>query len=388
MTHFNVLKSADLIIDQIYEGGRKGNASDDPLPHLLGVSNSAGFRHLGKRPRVNTLKLLVLYTNLRDPNWPDSMDPETGIFTYYGDRRTPGPLHETPRSGNQILANLFEARHGDISKFPPILIFGNAGRFRDVRFYGLAVPGAEGMTQDEDLVAVWRSSGDQGIRYQNYRARFTILNVPVISRAWISDIQDGCALPSRLAPKPWLDWVKLRKYAPIEAEQIIKTRSKNEQLPHNLEDIRILSLVYERYKNAPIDFERCAVEIAKLSMPSIARVDLTRPWRDGGRDALGTYQIGQERSAIKVEFSLEAKCYSTSHGVGVKLLSRLISRLRHRQFGILVTTSYLSGQAYQEITNDQHPIIIISGKDIVSILKTKIGDLHRIREWLGSLSES
>jgi hypothetical protein len=33
---------------------------------------------------------------------------------------------------------------------------------------------------------------------------------------------------------------------------------------------------------------------------------------------------------------------------GVREMSRLISRLRHRQFGVLVTTSYVDNQAYRE----------------------------------------
>lgn len=49
-------------------------------------------------------------------------------------------------------------------------------------------------------------------------------------------------------------------------------------------------------------------------------------------------------------------------------ISRLISRIRHRQFGVLVTTSTVRRQAYQEVREDRHPIIFISGKDIAEIL--------------------
>ena len=100
------LENSDLIVDEIYGGSRNGNASDDPLPILVGVDNQAGFRHLGPRPKTETLKLIVLKTSLKEPDWPDNLDPETGIFTYYGDRRTPGELHDTPRQGNLILKNL------------------------------------------------------------------------------------------------------------------------------------------------------------------------------------------------------------------------------------------------------------------------------------------
>jgi hypothetical protein len=55
---------------------------------------------------------------------------------------------------------------------------------------------------------------------------------------------------------------------------------------------------------------------------------------------------------------MEAKCYSPNHSVGVHEMSRLISRIKHRQFGALVTTSYVNNQAYKEVKEDQHPILI------------------------------
>jgi len=100
-----------------------------------------------------------------------------------------------------------------------------------------------------------------------------------------------------------------------------------------------------------------------------SQLELTRPSRDGGRDAIGFYDIGLGHSHIAVDFAMEAKCKALNSGVGVKETSRLISRLRHRQFGVLVTTSYVNTQAYKEIKDDSHPIIIIAASDIVSILK-------------------
>jgi len=52
--------------------------------------------------------------------------------------------------------------------------------------------------------------------------------------------------------------------------------------------------------------------------------------------------LGPASDPVAVEFALEAKCYAANHGVGVRETSRLIFRLRHRQFGVLVTTSYLA----------------------------------------------
>ena len=92
------------------------------------------------------------------------------------------------------------------------------------------------------------------------------------------------------------------------------------------------------------------------------------------RDAVGRYLLGLSDDPVYAEFSLEAKCYQPGFNgksvnrIGVKEVSRLISRIRHRQFGVLVTTSVVHKQAYQEVREDRHPIIFISGRDIAEIL--------------------
>lgn len=381
------LTQCDLIIDQVYGGSRNGNASDDPLPKLLGVDNSAGFRHLGKRPGIDTLKLLALKSNFNDPDWPDNLNTENGIFTYYGDNKSVGDIHDTPRQGNLILRNLFDARHSttEFNHFPVILLFGGTGNYRDVRFLGLAVPGAQNLRPDEDLVAIWRAKGTISERFQNYKSIFTVLDVPTIKREWINDIKNSAATMSQHAPKLWLDWIMSRTYKPLCAPHSIEIRNKEQQLPKNQENQKVLSLVYEKFKNNPFDFEKCAVEIARLMMSDIGSCKITRPSRDGGRDAIGTYRIGSGPSAIEVEFALEAKCYKPGTSVGVKELSRLLSRLRHRQFGILVTTSYLGGQAYTELKDDRHPVVVISAEDIASLLKERIGSNSSIAHWLENI---
>jgi len=46
------MPSSDLVVDGVYPGGRAGNASDDPLGDLVGVSNSGGFRYLGSLEKL------------------------------------------------------------------------------------------------------------------------------------------------------------------------------------------------------------------------------------------------------------------------------------------------------------------------------------------------
>jgi hypothetical protein len=108
--------------------------------------------------------------------------------------------------------------------------------------------------------------------------------------------------------------------------------------------------------------------------PRVITDEITRASVDGGRDAVGRYLLGLSADPVYAEFSLEAKCYQPpmdgmrGNSVGVKEASRLISRIRHRQFGVLVTTSFVARQAYEEVREDRHPIIFLSGKDIADVL--------------------
>jgi hypothetical protein len=378
---FADLKNADLRVDAIYQGGRAGNSGDDPLNALLKVSLMGGFRYRGA---LDALELVVLTTTMNDPDWPDEIDRETGIFTYYGDNKKPGrALHETPRHGNEILRQLFAMAHGkpeDRRRLPPVLVFASTGTWRDMVFVGLAVPGTSDLRASEDLVAIWKIG--EGRRFQNYRARFTIIDEPVVSRAWVHDIIAGNP-HSMHAPRSWATWAEHGERRPLLATRSIEHRRKPEQLPSDDDGRAIIRLIHQWFSDRPHDFERCAADLTRLMLPDVAALDVTRPSRDGGRDAIGRLRIGKGPSSILVDFAIEAKCYEMTSSVGVRDVSRLISRLRHRQFGILVTTSYLESQAYQEIKEDQHPIIVLAASDIVELLRANgRSDGNSVREWL------
>lgn len=360
------LPNADLIVDACYRGSRKGNAADDPLNRLVGVSNQGGFRILGTVARP---KLVVITSSLSDPDWPDELDHESGTFTYFGDNKKPGTeLHDTRRWGNRLLRDSFAAAHAgsDGRKIvPPILVFASAGTWRDVLFRGLAVPGAEGLSQVDDLVAIWKSKERQ--RFQNYRAVFTIVDTPVVSRKWLNEITAGDTLGEN-CPREFRSWVERGTIKPLRAKPSIEIRKREAQLPNDELRRRLLQQIRDRYSADPFAFETFACRIARLHLSSVTSMEATPPRRDGGRDAIGLLRIGSGASSIVIDFALEAKCYGEKNSVGVKEMSRLISRLRHRQFGIMVTTSYVHSQAYSEIKDDGHPIIVISGGDLVDIL--------------------
>src|SRR5262249_2553957 len=235
---------------------------------------------------------------------------------------------------------------------------------RDVIFRGLAVPGVEGDPAD-DLVAIWRSK--RGERFQNYRAKFTILDTGIVMRSWIEAVRAGDSF-DHSAPSAWLKWTEKGVYQPLTAEPTIEYRTKEQQTPAPGRDELIVRCILEYFKDNPYGFEHCAARLAAMMDPNINIEVITRPSVDGGRDAIGTYGVGPLADRISLDFALEAKCYAPDNGVGVKELSRLISRLRHREFGILVTTSFLGHQAYQELRSDNDPVIVIASAAIATIL--------------------
>jgi reverse gyrase len=88
-----------------------------------------------------------------------------------------------------------------------------------------------------------------------------------------------------------------------------------------------------------------------------------------------------------LEFILEAKCYSINNSVGVKETSRLISRIRENQFGVLITTSFVAKQAYEEVREGIRPVVILSGADVISVLKANgIYSKKLLDQWLTEIS--
>ncbi|GLV91805.1 restriction endonuclease [Streptomyces lavendulae subsp. lavendulae] len=383
---FSDLETADLQVDALYAGGTNGNSGDDPMSKLIkGIGNQGGFRYAGS-PTGRTVKLAVLYTSGGEVDWPDYLDVHTGTFTYYGDNRRPGQgLHETPRSGNVLLRDVFAASHEEPTvraKVPPFLLFEKAAKKgRSVLFRGLLAPGGPTMTSDDELAAIWRATA--GKRFQNYRAHFTVLDVDRIPRSWIQHLLVGGDPLGGDCPEVWRTWAESRVYRPLLAPSTTTIRSTTDQLPEDSAGRAMLEEIRDYFRGREHGFEACAVAIWRLIAPSTGAVDVTRPSRDGGRDAVGAYVLGPVASRIAIDFALEAKCYAASNSVGVREVSRLISRIRHRNFGVLVTTSFFNKQVQEEVHEDGHPIALVCGRDIVDALRQHGRTTEdSVREWL------
>jgi len=221
---FEDLITSDLIPGAVYESDPTRNTyGAEPLSNMFpGTGNNGGFRY--KRNSLGEVISLFLTTNGIEGEWPDSFDSKSGVFTYFGDNRTPGVgLLETSRKGNLVLSQIFEARHGsreDRLKCPLILIFQSTREARNMEFLGLAVPGASFAKLGEDLVAIW-SSKDGGV-FQNYRALFTVLDTGTISGDWVREVLANAHLDlgDIRVPRNLLKWMISGEYLPIQKNSL------------------------------------------------------------------------------------------------------------------------------------------------------------------------
>lgn len=335
---FAEIDTADLLVDAVYEGGTAKNLGSEVLSKVMHVGNSGGFRKcmkLGENgKKAKDVAYVCIYTTGEEIEWRDEIDRTLGRFTYWGDNRKAGnPMIKTKFGGNSFLQNIFaKLAAGQRKQIAPAFIFQKyCGR--DVVFCGLAVPGDRRMNPQDALVSVWAQNKEG--RYQNYKSTFTILDIPKIDRQWLVDLENDRGYESQYAPKAWLCWVDKNEYKPLITEKNpIKYRKANEQLPApgSLEYQMLETLI--SYFADPYAFEACACKIVQIMDSNIISIEATRRTRDGGRDAVGKYRVGTIVNGIELEFALEAKRYKISNAVGVKETSRLISRIKHRQFGI------------------------------------------------------
>ena len=393
---FKNLKTADLIVDTIYEGGTTGiGKANEVISKLIpGCSNSSGFRIVKRNDGTGLPAYVILYTDMKQLAWPDFLDEETGIFRYYGDNKNPGKALLS-KKGNKLLEVVFDCLNSNdesIKNIPPFFIFKSTGHGWDVQFLGLAAPGNPKISPDRDLVAFWRTL--DGKRFQNYEAYFTVLDTEeAIDRQWLDALVNNHADNLQYAPSAWLRFIHQGRngITPLIAKKLPKVPDKYAQLQSDNEGMLCLDKIREYYKNNAFGFERCAQDLLEKMDEHFQDFNLTRPWRDGGRDALGYYVIGNKSKAnypLRIDCALEAKCYSKDNSVGVKEMSRLISRIRYRQFGVMMTTSYVHKQAYEEVIEDGHPILIVSASDIAQILRSNSILSTNIDEWLFALDQS
>lgn len=156
-----------------------GGLASEPISKLLPVGNRGGIRYAGSLQRPSHL---ALFMTAAEPEWPDAF--ANGSLIYWGDNRKPGSdLHDTPKRGNLLLRNIFQAAWDPSARWrmPLTCVFAHQAGTRSVQLLSFVVPGGTRGDQDDHLVAVWRKG--EGGWFQNYRATFVALPVERVTKA-------------------------------------------------------------------------------------------------------------------------------------------------------------------------------------------------------------
>lgn len=394
----------DLVIDRIYPNYPQPRANRS-YTDMLGTARGGAIRYVNKSNAdkyegCGRYAYVVLSTTFDINEWPDRIIRQTGDVFFYGDNRD-NKKDINDRLGNKILVDIFECTHRDEDRqlIPPILLFETKNKAAEKdqetgysRFLGLLVPGTAN-SGFNDLVQEWRINND-GDRFPNYRARFTILNVNTVSREWLRKRVEDPEHSDEDAPKEWKDYIERGKNGinPLRAETGRNPVDKKLQLPgENTPDARMLQAIVSHY-NSDSDgnsygFEVLAAKLVTMFDSNFDNLKITSRSRDGGYDAFGEYKIGPKNHRVPIILNclIEAKCYARTNSVGVKEVSRLLSRMKLGDIGVFVTTSFVLDHAYRETILDDRKILFITGQDIIDILRVNGVNETNLKGWLDEL---
>ncbi|MEV4067623.1 restriction endonuclease [Nonomuraea dietziae] len=104
---------------------------------------------------------------------------------------------------------------------------------------------------------------------------------------------------------------------------------------------------------------------------------LTRRSGDGGADFVGRLDLGSGLAGTSLVVLGQAKCIKPDRLIPADQVARVVARLRRGWIGVYVTTGAYSEPAQLEMVEDQYPIILINGTDLVRELHGIARDDHR-----------
>jgi hypothetical protein len=343
------------------------NAPGDEFLGWINVPGS-GMRNMGGiRPlkfvnlREQATAALVLVTDERSAGstsnpWDDLIDIPHGRIVYWGDAKFDESRLVDDFPGNRAMHDAFnQVLDGKVALVPPVLHFSKQ-RTGWLRFNGLCVL--------DKLELTWFE--DHGRPVRNYRAHLTILDEEFVDVAWLHSRMTASTrmeLEGR-GPASWQRYQdgvidRLRVWAPL-------VRSAASQLPKaGSVDAGLLS---ELVTLSPTGFEAAVVTLFRELDEVRHNITRTRPTGDGGFDFVGSFTLPPPIQ-YEIPFLGEAKRYARTTAVGPKDVSRLVARLTRGQYGIFVTTSYFTKQAQEEVLEDRYPTTLISGSDLVRIMR-------------------
>ncbi|AUG75744.1 restriction endonuclease [Kitasatospora sp. MMS16-BH015] len=316
--------------------------------------------------------------------WHDVFDLDNGHVRYFGDHKfdTAKPLGST--TGNAALLEVFDGHQAPTAAgraaAAPLLLFRSVSRNGKVKghveFCGV------GLIERAERVVQW--AGRARTTFTNY-----VFDLAVIDLAAEGDKLDWEWITARrvasrsdaevleLAPTAWREWVKRghsvlpRVRRRVARSRVIKVRDQRPASGSTAETD--LEAVYRRFDGDKHAFEALASAVAarvmRASGHSYTEGWLTRRSGDGGADFVGRLDLGSGLAGTKLVVLGQAKCIKPDSLVSAEQIARVVARLRRGWIGVYVTTGSYSEPAQLEMVEDQYPVVLINGQDLVKELR-------------------
>ncbi|MFG2293381.1 restriction endonuclease [Streptomyces sp. NPDC048603] len=323
--------------------------------------------------------------------WHDVFDLNNGHVRYFGDHKAGMTVAPGTTTGNATLLDAFAGHQGrtpeDRATAAPLLLFRSVPRNGQpkghVEFCGV------GVIERAERLVQW--GGREHTTFVNYVYDIAVLDLTAeneeVRWEWIEarrgeGVSDAASLD--LAPKAWREWVKhghsalprLRRR--VARAKVSKVRDQRPE-PGSAE-YADLELIYKYFDGRKHDFEALASTVAarvlRGSGYSYVEGWLTRRSGDGGADFVGRIDLGSGLAGTSLVVLGQAKCVKLDSLVSAEQIARVVARLRRGWIGVYVTTGAYSEPAQAEMIEDQYPVVLVNGRDLLRELRGMARDDH------------
>ncbi|WP_042365997.1 restriction endonuclease [Streptacidiphilus neutrinimicus] len=316
--------------------------------------------------------------------WHDVFDLDHGHVRYFGDHKvnTDKPVGGT--TGNSALLDAFDEHQAPTAAgraaAAPLLLFRSVSRNGKVKghvdFCGV------GLIERAERVVQW--AGQARSTFTNYVFDLAVIDLSAegdkLDWEWITARRDpgrSDADVLKLAPAAWREWVKhghsvlpqVRRR--VARSSVVKVRDQRPTVGSSA--AADLQAVYQRFDGNKHAFEALASAVAARVMRASGHGYLegwlTRRSGDGGADFVGRIDLGRGLAGTKLVVLGQAKCVKPDSLISAEQIARVVARLQRGWIGVYVTTGSYSEPAQLEMVEDQYPIVLINGQDLVKELR-------------------
>jgi hypothetical protein len=334
--------------------------------------------------------------------WHDEFDLDHGHVRYYGDHKATTPGLPGATRGNGLLLKAFQLHAATDRQSralaPPLLLFRAVTVQRGGRRLVKGHVEFCGAALIERLEHIVQRDPDSGRSFPNFVLDLAVVDLAdagdALDLRWIDDRRDGSMSAEtslRYAPRSWRRWVERGRVSVSGIRRRVsssRVKTSSEQMPApGSTDDALLQTIYRFFDGRKHSFELLASWVAADVLGGQGGVYrqgwLSRAGGDGGLDFVGRLDVGSAASNTPLVVLGQAKCVTPGTSISADQVARIVARLRRGWLGVFVTTGIFSKQAQIEVVDDEYPLVLIHGLQVVEHVRRMAatsydGDTHAL----------